>query len=101
LVRGLQKLLVWADGFERMVPHLAARDTTLVAISRAPLPKLEAFKAADGLDLQLVVLAANDFNYDLRRFIYAGGNPSAATRSTISEPPVWDRGRARHQCVLA
>ena len=26
----------WVDGFERMVPHLAARDTTMVAISRAP-----------------------------------------------------------------
>ena len=28
----------WADGFERMIPHLAARDTTMVAISRAAAP---------------------------------------------------------------
>ena len=27
----------WADGFERMIPHLAARDTTMVAISRVLL----------------------------------------------------------------
>jgi len=33
----------WADGFGRMIPHLAARHTTLVAISRAPLQKLAAF----------------------------------------------------------
>src|ERR1700761_2204992 len=33
----------WADGFERMVPHLAARDTTMVAVSRAGVAKLEAF----------------------------------------------------------
>jgi len=38
----------WADGFERMIPHLAARDTTLVAISRAPLEELAAFKARMG-----------------------------------------------------
>src|SRR5450631_3395973 len=41
---GCKSCSFWADGFERMVPHLAARDTTLVAISRAPLEKLEAFK---------------------------------------------------------
>ncbi len=45
---GCKSCSFWADGFERMIPHLAARDTTLVAISRAPLPKLEAFKARMG-----------------------------------------------------
>ncbi len=35
---------LWADGFERMVPHLAARDTSMAAISLAPVAKLEAFK---------------------------------------------------------
>src|SRR6266849_1283192 len=34
---GCKSCSFWADGFERMIPHLAARDTTLVAISRAPL----------------------------------------------------------------
>ncbi len=33
---GCKSCSFWADGFERMIPHLAARDTTLVAISRAP-----------------------------------------------------------------
>src|SRR5258708_30511681 len=37
---GCKSCSFWADGFERMIPHLAARDTTLVAISRAPLQKL-------------------------------------------------------------
>src|SRR6202049_2586759 len=36
---GCKSCSFWADGFERMIPHLAARDTTLVAISRAPLAK--------------------------------------------------------------
>ena len=53
---GCKSCSFWADGFERMIPHLAARDTTMVAISRAPLEKLAAFKAADGLDLRLAVV---------------------------------------------
>src|SRR6478752_7839755 len=45
---GCKSCSFWADGFERMIPHLAARDTTMVAISRAPLQKLDAFKARMG-----------------------------------------------------
>ena len=33
--RGMQELLVLGRWLRRMVPHLAARDTTMVAISRA------------------------------------------------------------------
>ena len=34
----------WADNFNPVIVHLAHRDTTMVAISRAPLKKIEAFK---------------------------------------------------------
>jgi predicted dithiol-disulfide oxidoreductase (DUF899 family) len=61
---GCKSCSFWADGFERMIPHLAARDTTLVAISRAPLPKLAAFKARMGWTFDWVSSADNDFNYD-------------------------------------
>jgi predicted dithiol-disulfide oxidoreductase (DUF899 family) len=54
----------WVDGFERMVPHLAARDTTMVAISRAPIAKLEAFKTRMGWTFDWVSSGGNDFNYD-------------------------------------
>jgi predicted dithiol-disulfide oxidoreductase (DUF899 family) len=54
----------WADGFERMVPHLAARDTTMVAISRAPLAKLDAFRKRMGWTFDWVSTGNNDFNYD-------------------------------------
>jgi predicted dithiol-disulfide oxidoreductase (DUF899 family) len=54
----------WVDGFERMVPHLAARDTTMIAISLAPLAKLEAFKKRMGWNFDWVSSGANDFNYD-------------------------------------
>ncbi|GIQ76172.1 DUF899 domain-containing protein [Bradyrhizobium sp. RD5-C2] len=54
----------WVDGFDRMAPHLAARDTTMVAISLAPLAKLEAFKQRMGWSFDWVSSGANDFNYD-------------------------------------
>ena len=54
----------WVDGFERMVPHLAARDTTMIAVSRAPLAKLEAFRQRMGWTFDWVSSGANDFNYD-------------------------------------
>src|SRR5581483_5549074 len=54
----------WVDGFERMVPHLAARDTTMVAISLARLAKLEAFKKRMGWTFDWFSSGGNDFNYD-------------------------------------
>jgi predicted dithiol-disulfide oxidoreductase (DUF899 family) len=54
----------WADGFERMVPHLAARDTTIVAVSLAPIEKLAAFKQRMGWTFDWVSSGDSDFNYD-------------------------------------
>ncbi len=64
----------WADGFERMIPHLAARDTTMVAISRAPLPKLAAFKQRMGWTFDWLSSGGNDVQLRLRRFVHAGAN---------------------------
>jgi predicted dithiol-disulfide oxidoreductase (DUF899 family) len=61
---GCKSCSFWADGFERMIPHLAARDTTLVAISRAPLSKLLPFKHRMGWTFDWVSSADSDFNYD-------------------------------------
>jgi len=61
---GCKSCSFWADGFERMIPHLAARDTTLVAVSRAPLEKLVAFKKRMGWSFDWVSSAGSDFNYD-------------------------------------
>ena len=61
---GCKSCSFWADGFERMIPHLAARDTTLVAISRAPLQKLNAFRQRMGWTFDWLSSAGNDFNYD-------------------------------------
>ena len=61
---GCKSCSFWADGFERMIPHLAARDTTLVAVSRAPLEKLEAFKKRMGWTFDWYSSEGGDFNYD-------------------------------------
>jgi predicted dithiol-disulfide oxidoreductase (DUF899 family) len=61
---GCKSCSFWADGFERMAPHLAARDTTLVAVSRAPLEKLLAFAKRMGWTFDWLSSAGSDFNYD-------------------------------------
>ncbi|HSG38621.1 MAG TPA: DUF899 family protein, partial [Thermoanaerobaculia bacterium] len=43
---------------------LGERDTSMVLISRAPLPKLEAYKAQKGWTLRWLSSFASDFNYD-------------------------------------
>jgi predicted dithiol-disulfide oxidoreductase (DUF899 family) len=61
---GCKSCSFWADQFDRMIPHLSARDTALVAISRAPLQKLEAFKARMGWTFPWLSSANTDFNHD-------------------------------------
>jgi predicted dithiol-disulfide oxidoreductase (DUF899 family) len=54
----------WADGFDATIPHLAARDVTFAAISRAPVPKLEAFAKRLGWTFPWYSSGATSFNYD-------------------------------------
>ena len=54
----------WADNFERNVIHLNQRDVAMVAISRAPLPKLDAFKRRMGWTFKWYSSAGNNFNFD-------------------------------------
>jgi predicted dithiol-disulfide oxidoreductase (DUF899 family) len=53
-----------ADHFDRSVVHLAARDVRLVAVSRAPMEQIEAFKKRMGWEFHWVSSIANDFNRD-------------------------------------
>jgi predicted dithiol-disulfide oxidoreductase (DUF899 family) len=45
--------------------HLAARDVTMLLVSRAPLEKLQAFKKRMGWDIEWVSAGGTDFNRDL------------------------------------
>jgi predicted dithiol-disulfide oxidoreductase (DUF899 family) len=54
----------WADNFNGIVAHLNQRDVTFVAISRAPLPKLQAFAKRLGWSFKWLSSGGSDFNYD-------------------------------------
>jgi predicted dithiol-disulfide oxidoreductase (DUF899 family) len=53
-----------ADTFDGGSVHLPARDVSFVAISRAPLAKLEAFKKRMGWRFRWLSSSETDFNYD-------------------------------------
>jgi predicted dithiol-disulfide oxidoreductase (DUF899 family) len=53
-----------ADHFDGAVVHLAQRDVTLVAVSRAPLVQIEAFKQRMGWRFKWASSFGTDFNFD-------------------------------------
>lgn len=52
------------DHFDGTLPHLAARDVRLVAISRAPFAEIEAFKKRMGWKFPWYSSNGTDFNFD-------------------------------------
>jgi predicted dithiol-disulfide oxidoreductase (DUF899 family) len=54
----------WMDNFERVVVHLAHRDVTLIAASRAPVEKLEAYRKRMGWTFKWLSVGDGDFNRD-------------------------------------
>src|SRR5258708_6447845 len=61
---GCSHCSLWADSFNGNVVHMAARDTTMLAISRAPLKKIAPFKKRMGWNFKWVSSFNSDFNYD-------------------------------------
>jgi predicted dithiol-disulfide oxidoreductase (DUF899 family) len=55
-----------ADHSDGMVVHLAHRNVTFVAVSRATLPEIERFRARMGWQFPWVSSHGSDFNYDFR-----------------------------------
>jgi predicted dithiol-disulfide oxidoreductase (DUF899 family) len=53
-----------ADSLDGLLPHVHARDVTLVLVSRAPLAKLQAYKRRMGWRLPWASAANTDFNFD-------------------------------------
>src|ERR1700733_9743762 len=54
----------WADNFNGIITHLNHRDVSFVAVSRAPLEQLEAFKKRMGWSFKWLSSHGSDFNYD-------------------------------------
>ena len=55
-----------ADHTDGMIVHLAHRDVTFVAVSRAPLAEIELFRRRMGWQFKWVSSYGTDFNYDFR-----------------------------------
>jgi predicted dithiol-disulfide oxidoreductase (DUF899 family) len=54
----------WADNFNGVDVHLKHRDITLIAVSRAPLETLDAYKKRMGWSFKWVSSLGTDFNFD-------------------------------------
>jgi predicted dithiol-disulfide oxidoreductase (DUF899 family) len=84
-----------ADNVNGVLPHLNARDVTMLFVSQAPLGTLQALKRRMGWSFPWVSSASSDFNIDLvspaagsRR----ASGPSRCSSSCRRSPPV-TRGR--------
>lgn len=62
--QGCSHCSFWADGWNGVIEHFKHRDTTMIAISQAPLSKIEAFKRRMGWNFKWVSSADTDFNFD-------------------------------------
>jgi predicted dithiol-disulfide oxidoreductase (DUF899 family) len=56
----------WMDNFERIVVHLNHRDVTLIAASRGPIDKLEAYRKRMGWTFLWASTGDSPFNLDYR-----------------------------------
>jgi predicted dithiol-disulfide oxidoreductase (DUF899 family) len=54
----------WADHFDGMIPHLRQRDISMVAVSHAPLQKLQEQARKFGWGFKWVSSFGSTFNYD-------------------------------------
>lgn len=56
-----------ADSFDGVLPHLAARDVTMICVSRAPLEKLLSYRERMGWSFNWASSHDSDFNFDFGR----------------------------------
>jgi predicted dithiol-disulfide oxidoreductase (DUF899 family) len=61
---GCKSCSFWIDNVDNIIVHLNHRDVTMIAISRAPLDKLLAYKKRMSWKLKWVSSTGNDFNRD-------------------------------------
>jgi predicted dithiol-disulfide oxidoreductase (DUF899 family) len=83
---GCKSCSFWADNFNGIVTHLAQRDVTLVAISRAPLAKLQAFANRLGWSFKWFSSAGTDFNFDYQ-VSFKPEELASGTYNYVQSPP--------------
>jgi len=63
--QGCPSCSFWADNYNGVGVHLAARNTALVAVSRAPLAELAEYQSRMGWSFEWVSSNGSDFNFDM------------------------------------
>jgi len=94
---GCKHCSFWADHYDAPAVHLRRRDVSFVAISRAPLVKIEAFKKRMGWRFRWLSSFDSDFNFDFLAsftpealeggttfYNYSKASPGMADREGIS-----------------
>jgi predicted dithiol-disulfide oxidoreductase (DUF899 family) len=61
---GCKSCSFWADNFNGIDVHLKHRDISFVVVSRAPLPKLQAYRERMGWSFKWISSFKSDFNFD-------------------------------------
>ena len=77
----------WSDNFNGIDMHLAARDTSFVAVSRGPVDKLMAYKKRMGWTFRWVSSLDSDFNFDFGVSLKEGDKYNFGTIDAKGEMP--------------
>lgn len=76
----------WLDGFDGIRDHLAHRDVTLIAVSRAPLDRLLAYRSRMGWAVPWVSSLGTTFNQDFHVSFPEGDLPESPTYNFAPAP---------------
>jgi predicted dithiol-disulfide oxidoreductase (DUF899 family) len=80
-----------ADSINGVIPHLNARDVTMLLVSQAPLQKVQSYKRRMGWDIPWASSANSEFNFDLGYSITEEQARTWVARNLGSLPPIVDR----------
>jgi predicted dithiol-disulfide oxidoreductase (DUF899 family) len=80
-----------ADSINGVIPHLNARDVTMLLVSQAPLQKVQSYKRRMGWDIPWVSSADSEFNLDLGYSITEDQARTWVAQNLGSLPPIVDR----------
>ena len=78
-----------ADPFDAALAHLNNRDVTLIAISRAPIEKLAAYKRRMGWQFPYVSSYRSDFNFDFDFALTEEQMATGEPAQMVEEAPEW------------
>jgi len=86
---GCPSCTFWADHFDPMIPHLAARNCAFAAVSSAPVPKLQAYAERMGWKFPWVSSQNSSFNTDFAvTFTEAQVESKAKLYNHGTQPPM-------------